>query len=400
MNIEFNCPKCGQLLAIDSKYGGTKVECAKCKDTIEVPKPVAEIISPQRTTALKSPGVAAVLSFFITGLGQIYNGQVAKGICFMIAYVNCLVLAITGVGLFFLIPLWIWGMADAHKIAELTNRKGKVIPSRVGVAVFLLFLLVISAMIIPALKRAKESARVAEETITVKSTEAMPASGISFEDVQEVLGKEGVLTDLQKKDTWEKKFKGKSISWVGSVDEVSAATFTEGAYVTVRFGGIGVLHLHCSIKDKAEVMHLKKGQKIRVCGVLKMWNQLLDILYVDPVYKIEAEPTSEKQPVKKKTKAVALSWHQIKSWEGSGIKDTEPFTIAENQWRIKYSITGDEFGLLQIFVYKIGNDFPVATVANIMGTASDTSYVYKNGEFYLKINSANTNWSIIVEELR
>ena len=29
---------------------------------------------------LKSPGVAGVLSFFIAGLGQIYNGQVGKGI--------------------------------------------------------------------------------------------------------------------------------------------------------------------------------------------------------------------------------------------------------------------------------------------------------------------------------
>jgi TM2 domain-containing membrane protein YozV len=29
---------------------------------------------------LKNPGLAAVLSFFISGLGQIYNGQIAKGV--------------------------------------------------------------------------------------------------------------------------------------------------------------------------------------------------------------------------------------------------------------------------------------------------------------------------------
>jgi len=34
----------------------------------------------QRTSPAKNPGVAAVLSFFFSGLGQIYNGQILKGI--------------------------------------------------------------------------------------------------------------------------------------------------------------------------------------------------------------------------------------------------------------------------------------------------------------------------------
>lgn len=116
-----------------------------------------------------------------------------------------------------------------------------------------------------------------------KSTKA---SGISFGEVQQALGAENNLTDLQKRDIWEKKFKGKHISWVGTVDSVDPATFTEGAYLTVRFGGAGVLHLHCSIKDKAEVIHLKKGQRVKVQGVLESWTQFLDMLSVDPVDKI------------------------------------------------------------------------------------------------------------------
>lgn len=32
----------------------------------------------------KNPGAAVVLSFFIPGLGQIYNGQIMKGIVFII----------------------------------------------------------------------------------------------------------------------------------------------------------------------------------------------------------------------------------------------------------------------------------------------------------------------------
>lgn len=35
---------------------------------------------------MKSPGLAAVLSFFFCGLGQIYNGQILKGRIFLVAY--------------------------------------------------------------------------------------------------------------------------------------------------------------------------------------------------------------------------------------------------------------------------------------------------------------------------
>ena len=35
---------------------------------------------------MKNPGVAAVLSFFYCGLGQIYNGQILKGIIMLVAY--------------------------------------------------------------------------------------------------------------------------------------------------------------------------------------------------------------------------------------------------------------------------------------------------------------------------
>ncbi len=37
MDIEFNCDKCGQYLATDSKYAGAKVECPKCKKPLFAP---------------------------------------------------------------------------------------------------------------------------------------------------------------------------------------------------------------------------------------------------------------------------------------------------------------------------------------------------------------------------
>ena len=44
----------------------------------------------------KNPGVAAVLSFVFTGLGQIYNGEIKKGLLLMSISVVSLVCVIIG----------------------------------------------------------------------------------------------------------------------------------------------------------------------------------------------------------------------------------------------------------------------------------------------------------------
>ncbi len=73
---------------------------------------------------LKNPGLAAVLSFFYTGLGQIYNGQIGKGILlFLVRLVSdCLFFLIFPLACSFL--LWIYGMYDAYKSAERINTRG------------------------------------------------------------------------------------------------------------------------------------------------------------------------------------------------------------------------------------------------------------------------------------
>jgi len=71
--------------------------------------------------AEKSPGLAAVLSFFWAGLGQIYNGEISKGIVMMVAYaVSCFLMAIV-IGFFTTPILWIYGMVDAYRTAEKFN---------------------------------------------------------------------------------------------------------------------------------------------------------------------------------------------------------------------------------------------------------------------------------------
>ncbi len=71
--------------------------------------------------AEKSPGLAAVLSFFWAGLGQIYNGEISKGIVMMVAYVVSCILMAAVIGFITTPILWIYGMVDAYKTAEKFN---------------------------------------------------------------------------------------------------------------------------------------------------------------------------------------------------------------------------------------------------------------------------------------
>ena len=72
---------------------------------------------------MKNPGIAAVLSFFISGLGQIYNGQIIKGLVILV--VQLINLALTGIliGWIPLIVVWVWAIFDAYLVAERKNTR-------------------------------------------------------------------------------------------------------------------------------------------------------------------------------------------------------------------------------------------------------------------------------------
>lgn len=72
---------------------------------------------------IKSSGIAVILSFFIPGLGQIYNGQIGKGILFIIIGFILAMLIFVLIG-FLLYPIfWIYNIYDAYKSAETINRE-------------------------------------------------------------------------------------------------------------------------------------------------------------------------------------------------------------------------------------------------------------------------------------
>ena len=70
----------------------------------------------------KNAGLAAVLSFLIPGLGQIYNGEVGKGIViFIIQVINGFLMTVF-IGFVTWPIVWIWSIYDAYTTAERINR--------------------------------------------------------------------------------------------------------------------------------------------------------------------------------------------------------------------------------------------------------------------------------------
>lgn len=61
----------------------------------------------------KSPGVAALLSFLLCGAGQIYNGEVGKGLLF---FFLCWTIILAPI-------MWIWSICDAYSVAERSARR-------------------------------------------------------------------------------------------------------------------------------------------------------------------------------------------------------------------------------------------------------------------------------------
>lgn len=125
--MNFACPYCGVVLFDDGALAGSEVECPMCRGRMIVPgQPMFAAPAPHTTTIVhhyheeKSPGLAAVLSFLIFGLGQLYNGHFGKAVIFFV----CGVLGM----LAFVVPgviIWILGIVDAYQSAEQINRHNR-----------------------------------------------------------------------------------------------------------------------------------------------------------------------------------------------------------------------------------------------------------------------------------
>ncbi len=75
---------------------------------------------------MKSAGLAAVLSFFISGLGQIYNGQILKGLVIIVVQIINGALTTILIGWIPLAIVWVWAIIDAYREAERINARQRL----------------------------------------------------------------------------------------------------------------------------------------------------------------------------------------------------------------------------------------------------------------------------------
>jgi hypothetical protein len=93
---------------------------------------------------------------------------------------------------------------------------------------------------------------------------------------------------------------------------------------------------------------------------------------------------------------------EVQTFTGSGIKETQPFTVSSDTWRLRYdfeSTTPDQqSSSFDMSVYKTGNTIP-ESVITLERPGSDTTYVQAGaGTYYLSIGSANATWTVRVDE--
>ncbi len=67
---------------------------------------------------MRSPILAAVLSLFVAGLGQIYNGQVTKGVLLIVAQLINTALTVVLVGWILTTIVCLWTTTSKYKTAR------------------------------------------------------------------------------------------------------------------------------------------------------------------------------------------------------------------------------------------------------------------------------------------
>ncbi len=99
------CQSCGAALVEESRF------CPSCGRAQAGAAPRATTPVP---AVAEKYGMAALLSFFLPGLGQIIKGQIGKAILIWVGPVVFIALSFVVVGIPPLIVLWFWQIYDAY----------------------------------------------------------------------------------------------------------------------------------------------------------------------------------------------------------------------------------------------------------------------------------------------
>jgi TM2 domain-containing membrane protein YozV len=136
------CSDCGKPLENEtSKFCNDCGAKQNTKNIAEEQESVQIVRAPEE----KNPILATICSFFIPGLGQVYNGETAKGVgIFAGALIGLFLLIIPG------LIVWVFGLYDAFTTAKRMNKKEiPFIPTNAAhMIVFFIMVVIIVAIVI------------------------------------------------------------------------------------------------------------------------------------------------------------------------------------------------------------------------------------------------------------
>ena len=72
---------------------------------------------------MRSPLLAAILSLILSGLGQIYNGEVTKGVIFIVVQLINAALTTVLIGFVLMPIIGLWATIDAYLVARRNNER-------------------------------------------------------------------------------------------------------------------------------------------------------------------------------------------------------------------------------------------------------------------------------------
>ncbi|MCX6677704.1 MAG: zinc ribbon domain-containing protein [Methanothrix sp.] len=116
------CPKCGVAQSRTPAEKTTKF-CTNCGSVIDIKAVVCPKCGVRQSGSMgfvgeKNPAIAALLSFLVVGLGQVYAGKPKRGIVLFAASVVFVIAGFLVVPILAALACWIGSIYDAYKIAE------------------------------------------------------------------------------------------------------------------------------------------------------------------------------------------------------------------------------------------------------------------------------------------
>lgn len=72
---------------------------------------------------MRNPILAAILSIIVAGLGQIYNGQIGKGVVFIVLQIINGALTVVLIGWVLMPIVGLWATIDAYLTAKRNNER-------------------------------------------------------------------------------------------------------------------------------------------------------------------------------------------------------------------------------------------------------------------------------------